>query len=105
MEFAGEFFNKLPVPGRLNEIVGTRNELEARLIDALYLDWRGLAIKMQNSIKSNPQNEKCILVVSFGKERVKSMLQTYRRMVLDSLVHFQVFGKEYKKVTEHIVSK
>ena len=89
----------------VKSIVGTRNELEATLIDALYLDWRNMAIKMQNAIKNRPQNEKCTLVVSFGKERVKSMLQTYRRMVLDSLVHFQVFGKEYKKVTAHIVSK
>ena len=99
------FLNKLPVPGRLNEIVGTRNELEKTMIEALYLDWRGLAIKMRNSIKSNPRNEKCILVVSFGKERVKIMSQTYRRMVLSTLVRLQVFGKEYEKVAPHIVSK
>ena len=62
------FLNKLPVPGRLNEIVGTRKELEARSIDASCLDWRGLAIKMQNSIKSNPRNEKCSWLSVLGRK-------------------------------------
>ena len=74
-------------------------------IDASYLDWRNMVIKMQNAIKNRPQNEKCTLVVSFWKERVKIMSQTYQRMVFSSLVCFQVFGKEYKKVTVHIVSE
>ena len=64
-----------------------------------------MCIKMQNAIKNRPQNEQCTLVVSFGKERVEIRSQTYRRMVLSSLVCFQVFGKEYEKVTPHIVSK
>ena len=64
-----------------------------------------MCIKMRNAIKNRPQNEQCTLVVSFGKERVEIRSQTYRRMVLSSLVCFQVFGKEYEKVTPHIVSK
>ena len=99
------FLNELPVRGRLNGIAGTRNELEKTIIEAPYLDWKNMCIKMRNVIKNRPQNEQCTLVVSFGKERVAIRSQTYRRMILSSLVCFQVFGKECEKVTPHVASE
>ena len=72
---------------------------------SLYLDWKSLCLKIKNSIKNRLQNEQSNIIVCFGKARVEIRLQTYERMVLSSLIQFQIFGKDYKKGRAHTISK
>ena len=76
-----EYLNTLPVPGQLNTIAGTRRELETTMIQATYLDWKNICLKIQQSIKTKPRNEQSNMIVHFGEERVVIRSQTSCRMV------------------------
>ena len=101
-----EFLNSLPVVGRLNNIPGSRIFLENNIISAMYLDWKNLVRKMHSSIKNKGRNDKDIVkIYKFGKEEVAIQSQTYRKLLLSTLLRFELFGKEYEKVTEYVVMR
>ena len=75
------------------------------MIQAMYLDWKIICMKIQQSIKTKPRNEQSNMIVHFGEKRVVIRSQTYCRMVLSLLIQFQLFGKEFVKIQAYVIMK
>ena len=98
-----DFLNTLPVPGRLNNITGSRTIIEKQMIEAVYLDWKNLCRKFRASIKNTPRKELSSMKYFFGKEEVQIYSQTYRHFVISALVRFRLFGEKCEKVARFVV--
>ena len=80
--------------------------MENNIIHAIYLDWKNLVRKMNSSIKNKGRSDKDIVKeYKFGNEVVVIQSQTYRKLLLSTLLQFELFGQKYKKVKDYVVMR
>lgn len=99
-----EMLNRRPLPGRFVLIPGVLGEgqiMERHVKEALSGEWERIVKILRNAVTREPRRDISQRVVLFGKERVRILSQTYRRVYLGSLMKKVVFGDgDYSIATE-----
>lgn len=67
------FLNTLPVPGRLNNITGSRTIIEKQMIEAVYLDWKIYVANFDHQLKTH-HGKNCHQWSIFWKRRGANLL-------------------------------
>ena len=99
--------NKLPVPGKIEEIPaeieesGMLNLVKASITD----EWQRISKVLQNAVRKDPPAGLAMTARFFGKERVILGTQSYRSINLSPLVRCILFGDKFHKVREEIVAE
>ena len=75
------------------------------ILESLNLEWERFAGVLKSAINQKLKNPKSKIEVSFRKERVKILSQSYCTFDMSSLLQLCIGGKDFKKFKNHKIVK
>lgn len=93
--------NDRPVPGEFCHIPPEFDrDLIANVLRAMSLDWERTVVSLKNAITKPNKRGYCSKTVTFGKERIAIMSQSYRSTFLNLLLRYSLFGVNESNLTK-----
>lgn len=99
--------NKLLVPGKIVKIPEEieKSEIETLLKECITDEWKRSSKTLHSALQRDPPAGQAAFTRYFGKERVTLGTQTFRTIFLSPLVRCVLFGTDFVKVKNNIISR